>query len=331
MRKGIIIFLSLYLALNKASAQEVIVTSAFDTSRIFIGDQINYTVTIDKPVSYILSGPVFKDTLFKSIEILKGPSTDTSLLKNGSVRIIQKYLVTSFDSGFYQVPPVYAELRTGNAIKRFYSDYSPLEVLRVKITPPDSTEAIFDIVAPYRAPLTLGEVLPWVLLAIVVAASAWYGYKLIKKLRRPKDQPAEEVKPDPAHIIAFRALEKLRDEQLWQRGEIKLYYTRLSEILREYLENRYAVSSLELTTVETLDELKKTGFREDDTFRMLKTVLTGSDLVKFAKYFPEPHENDIHYNYAWDFVSFTRDTGPEKVQEPVAENVQAEERKEVTQ
>jgi hypothetical protein len=329
MRKGILILLVVHLSVALASAQEVIVSSAFDTSRIYIGDQINYTVTIDKPAGYILSVPVFRDTLFKNIEILKGPSSDTSELKNGQVRIVQKYLVTSFDSGFYQVPPVYAELRTGNSIKRFYSEYTPLEVMRVRIAPPDSSEAIFDIVGPYRAPLTLGEVLPWVLILIVVAAAAWYGYKLFRKLKRPVDQPEAEVIPDPAHVVAFRALEKLKEEQLWQKGEIKQYYTRLSEIVREYLENRYGISSLELTTVETLDKLRKTGFREDDTFRMLRTVLTGSDLVKFAKYFPEAQENELHYNYAWDFVSYTRYTGSEQEQESAVSAGKKEEGKEV--
>ena len=39
---------------------------------------------------------------------------------------------------------------------------------------------------------------------------------------------------------------------------------------------------MELTTVETLAELKKTGIKEDETYRKLRTVLTGADLVKFA-------------------------------------------------
>lgn len=311
MKKVISILVLIYLALPGVSGQEVTVKSAFDTSRIYLGDQINYTITVEKPVSFMLLIPVFKDTLFKKIEILRGPSSDTSILKDGRIRITQKYLVTSFDSGFYQVPPVYAELRTESTIKRFYSDYSPLEVLRVKITPPDTASKIFDIVAPYKAPLTPGEILPWLLLAVVVAAAAWYLWRLIRKLRRPKEIAEEEVYPDPAHIIAFRELEILKEEQLWQKGEIKIYYTRLSEILRQYLENRFRISSLELTTVETLNELLEAGLKEDESFRKLRTVLTGADLVKFAKYKPEPPENNLHFDYAWDFVSVTRYTEPE--------------------
>ncbi len=58
------------------------------------------------------------------------------------------------------MPPVYAELTAETGIKRFYSDYSLLEVMRVKIAPPDTTAAIFDIIEPYRAPLTIGRYFP---------------------------------------------------------------------------------------------------------------------------------------------------------------------------
>jgi hypothetical protein len=63
---------------------------------------------------------------------------------------------------------------------------------------------------------------------------------------------------------------------------------------------------MELTTVETLAELRKTGFREDESYRKLRTVLTGADLVKFAKFIPEPSENELQFNYAWDFVEMTK-------------------------
>ncbi len=62
------------------------------------------------------------------------------------------------------------------------------------------------------------------------------------------------VNPDPAHVIALRDLERLMSEKLWEKGEIKAYYTRLTEILRQYLENRFSVYSLEMTTDETLDD-----------------------------------------------------------------------------
>jgi hypothetical protein len=204
------------------------------------------------------------------------------------------------------VPPVYAEIRNENGIKRFYSDYALLEVIRVKITPRDSSAKIFDIIKPYRAPVTLGEILPWVLLVLLAAALILVIIRLLKRFKKTARHEEVVVNPDPAHVIAFRDLEKLKNEQLWQKGEVKSYYSRLTEILRQYLENRYSVYSLEMTTSETLDELIKTGFKKDDLYTMLKTILNGSDLVKFAKYKPEPSENESHFENSWAFVDKTK-------------------------
>jgi hypothetical protein len=306
MKRISVILLYIYVCLAGLKAQEIKVRTEFDSSRIWLGDQINFTVSIEKPVGYLVSLPLFRDSIIKNIEILKGPFTDTTLLKDGRISIRQKYLITSFDTGFYQVPPVFAELKTGTGVKRYYSDYSALRVMRAQIAPPDTAMKIFDIVKPVRAPLTPGEILPWVLLLLLAGVLVWYAVKLIKKLRMKKSGEEPVIAADPAHIIAFRDLEKLKEEQLWQKGELKSYYTVLSEILRQYLENRFGISSLELTTIETLSALTRSGFKDDVSLRKLKTVLTTSDLVKFAKYTPESSENDIHYENAWDFVSKTR-------------------------
>jgi hypothetical protein len=295
----------MFLLFFPAGGQDVKITSAFDSARIFIGDQIKFTVTVDKPEGLNLALPAFIDTITNHIEILAGPFVDSSR-QNGRMRIIQKYLVTSFDSGRYHVPPVFAEMKNESGLKRFYSEYSLLEVIRVKIAPADTAAKIFDIIKPYKAPVTLGDILPWVLIAFVVAALVWLAYRYIKKHKASDHETEVVIIPDPAHIIAFRELEKLRDEKVWQKGEIKLYYTRLAEILRQYLENRFRVFSLELTTSETLDALYKTGFKKDATYNQLKGVLTSADLVKFAKYTPEPSDHESVFNESWKFVNVTK-------------------------
>ncbi len=286
--------------------QDVKITSVFDSARIYIGDQIGFTVTIDKPEGLNLQLPVFKDTIVKSIEIIRGPKIDSSR-ENGRMKVIQKYMITSFDSGRYQVPPVFAEMKNENGLKRFYSDYSILEVLRSRIAPADTASKIFDIIRPYRAPLTVGEILPWVLIGSLIAALVWFGLKLLKKLKRSHPEVELAIIPDPAHIIAFRELEKLREEKLWQNNEVKLYYTRVTEILRQYLENRFSVFSLELTTRETLDALVKSGFRKDGSYNQLKNILSSADLVKFAKYTPIPEEHESIFSDSWNFVEVTKE------------------------
>jgi hypothetical protein len=302
------LILSIYLLISIISAfsQDVNVTSSFDTSRIYIGDQVKFKITVDQPAGLKLNLPFYKDTLCKNIEIISGPVLDT-LKTGGRIKISEKYLITSFDSGLYQVPPVIVEMKNENGLKRFYSDYSRLEVLRVKIAPADTTAKIYDIIKPYRAPVTVGEILPWILLVAIIGILAWAIVRFIRKFIRPDTGMETVINPDPAHVIAFRELEKLKEEQLWQKGAIKTYYTRLTEILRQYLENRFRVFSLELTTDETLDSLIKTGFKKDGSYKQLKTVLTGADLVKFAKHIPEPTENESQYKKSWDFIFATKE------------------------
>ena len=299
---SIFLFVSIY---SSILGQEVKVTSSFDSTKIFIGDQIKYTVTLEKPSDLKLKLPVLKDTISKNIVIVSGPRVDSVATTNGRIKIIQKYLITSFDSGRYQVNPVFVETKNEGGIKRYYSDYSILEVMRVKIAPADTTAKIFDIVAPYKSPLTLGEVLPWFLLAILAGLLAWATIRYIRSHKKSVTAEDIFIPSDPAHVIAFRELERLKTEELWQKGEIKKYYTRLTEILRQYLENRFKVYSLELTTAETLDALVKTGFKKNGSYDDLKSVLTGADLVKFAKYNPVATENESHFQTSWSFVMTT--------------------------
>jgi hypothetical protein len=305
IKAAYLVFCIFLLSHKGMTGQDVSVTAAFDSARILLGDQIGFIINIEQPSDISLALPVFRDTIIGKIEVIAGPDFDTISLGTEKIRVIEKYLVTSFDSGYHRVDPVYAELAGPGGIKRYFSDYSVLEVVRAAITPPDSAE-IFDIQGPYRAPLTAGEVMPWALIALVSGLLIWLIIKLIRRLKKEKK---EEVKPavmEPSHVIAFRELEWLRDEQLWQKGETKRYYIRLTEIVRQYLENRYGINSLELTTSETLEALVKTGFRKNETYNRLRSVLNQADLVKFAKYKPDPVENDTVFNESWEFVETTR-------------------------
>lgn len=306
MKRTFITILILFSGLKLVHGQDVTVNAVFDTSKILIGDQIYYSVSVEQPAGMKLELKTISDTICKNIEILDGPYTDTSSLENNRIKIISKYLVTSFDSGYYEAPPVFAEIRDDNGIRRFYSDHSPLEVMRVNIAPPDTTAKIFDIIGPYGAPLTLGEMLPWILLFLITVALVLVFVRLFKKLRKTRTGTEQIINPDPAHIIAFRELEILKTEKLWERGEIKQYYSRLTEILRTYIGNRYGVYSLEMTTSETLDALLRKGFKKDESFMVLKNILNGADLVKFAKYKPEPEENENHFRNSWSFVDITK-------------------------
>lgn len=299
------IVLSLFACV--ASAQDISLKTEFDTTRILIGDQIGFTVTVEQPADMKLDFPVYRDTLVRNIEIIRGPETDSSVLGENRLRIKERYLVTSFDSGYYEVPPAFIEIRNPDGLKRYYSDYARIEVMKYHVAPADSTAQFYDIIGPYKAPVTFREALPWILLAIAVAAIITAIVVIARKRRKTAGEDEVIVNPDPAHVIALRELQRLRSEELWQKGEYKEYHSRLTEILRQYLENRYRVYSLELTTSETLDELRKAGFRRDENHAMLERILTFADLVKFAKHVPLPDENEHLFNEAVAFVEGTKE------------------------
>jgi len=87
----------------------------------------------------------------------------------------------------------------------------------------------------YRAPLTVGEILPWALLAVLIAAVAWGISRLVRRLLRKKEEVAPVKNPDPAHIIAFRDLEKLREQKLWQKERLNS----ITRALRKYCGNTW--------------------------------------------------------------------------------------------
>ncbi len=312
--KRLLLMCTMFLAslVVDISAQDVTISSAFDTTRIYIGDQIGFTVTVEQPVTLNVFVPELKDTICDKVEILGGPLKDTAILDDERIRITNKYLVTSFDSGFYVSHPVYAEIEHPDGTERLYTGYSRLEVSRVSIAPADTTDVVYDIVAPYGAPMTIDEVLPWVLLAVLIAAAVYGLYRLLYFIIRKRIKNGEEeieVPREPAHIVAFRELEKLRGEELWQKGDIKEYYSRLTCILRQYLDDRYGINSMELTTAETLYILVRTGFKKDEQYSKLKMILDGSDLVKFAKHNPG---NEIHESF-FDETKHFVDVTMEKV------------------
>ena len=146
MKRLVILIIMTVILGSYIFGQELKVSASFDTSMIYIGDQIGFTISVDQPDNISVELPLFRDTIIANIEILAGPVVDTTSNQDGRISIVEKYLITSFDSGYYQVPPVFVEMRNESGLKRFYSDYSQLEVMRVKIAPADSTAKIFDII-----------------------------------------------------------------------------------------------------------------------------------------------------------------------------------------
>lgn len=296
----------LFLLVMATQAQVIRVLSAPDTSAILIGDRTGFTVTAEIPAGVSAEMTSAGDTLSGKIVVLRRDPRDTTRLADGAIRITDRYLITSFDSGTYEIPPFFAERVSGDSIIRYYSDYSSLKVLRPDIVLQDTTDVIFDIVPPRTAPVTFSEVLPWIIIALIASALIYLLARFLP--RNPLKRFVKPVPPpEPAHIIALRELKALREGELWQKGEVKEYYSRLSDILRRYIDNRYGISSPELTTDETVRMLQRAAVTTPGQMGLVKEVLSLSDMVKFAKYVPEAMVNETSYGNAHRFVEETRE------------------------
>ena len=143
-----------------------------------------------------------------------------------------------------------------------------------------------------------------VLILLFIIIWSIYFYKRWK-FRKDHPELIQPSKPKlPAHEQAMVDLETLKEQKLWQRGLEKEYYTELTDILRTYIEDRFKLNAMEMTSSEILDLIKNQDITKS-SISNLNQVLELADFVKFAKMHPLPDENELSYMNAKMFVSQT--------------------------
>jgi flagellar basal body-associated protein FliL len=160
-----------------------------------------------------------------------------------------------------------------------------------------------------KAPITLKELLPYIfwgiliiLALVIILLLIWY---FVTKHKKGKVFGPKKI-TEPAHVIALRELDNLRTEKLWQNGKEKVYYTKLTEIIRVYIEQRFGIYALEMTSDEIVNALNSIILDEKSSVELVKNILFIADLVKFAKGMPLPDENEIGLLNAYQFVNNTK-------------------------
>ncbi|HPF93673.1 MAG TPA: hypothetical protein PLV65_07040, partial [Tenuifilaceae bacterium] len=270
---------------------------------ILIGDQVDLSIWAQVPNNYSISFPVFVDTIVTGIEVLNNPRIDTTILDDQRVEYSFKVKITSFDEGFYRIPPFALPFSSGNAIDTART--SPIWFL-VSSLPPDTTIAdIYDIKLPYSEPYTFAELAPWIgggLLLIGLVAFLFY-YISRRKKNKPIFFPPKPA--EPAHVVALRQLDKIREEKLWNTDNHKEYHTALTNIIRQYIEDRFAVYAMEQTTDEIVKSLRNENVIPKELLLQLSENLSLSDLVKFARYTPLVSENETGLQFGYKFVNQT--------------------------
>ncbi|MCB0408971.1 MAG: hypothetical protein KDD29_02060 [Flavobacteriales bacterium] len=306
MKKLLYILIALFSILN-TNAQTYSVEATPDTNSILIGEQINIILKanyrVDEGEVNIIF-PTLYDTINEFVEIVSKSVVDTIIPdKNDPYAFVkqQKITITSFDSGYYAIPPFKFIINADTV------ETEPI-LIEVQTMEVDTTKAIFDIKQPISEPFSIVDWLKdnwwWMIAILVLGIGIFFLIKYLKN-RKPKEEP-EVIIPDiPIHIIALEKLEKVKSDKLWQSGKVKAYHSHISEILREYIENRYQVNALEETTSEIMHGLRLQNI-SPVLMNKLTQTLTLADLVKFAKEQPLANENEMSINNAIEFVNATK-------------------------
>jgi Predicted membrane protein len=283
------------------SAQQLKVTAKFDSTSILIGDQVKLHLELELPSTAKVQMPQFRDTLASHVEIVKALAP-TQSQKDGKLFIKQELLVTSFDSGYHKISPIAIPYVMG-AVKDTLRTASLF--LSVNTLPVDTTKSIKDIKAPMSAPFSILDY--WLYIAgffglVILVFAIWLIVKLFR--HEPIFGPPRVILPP--HAIALQELDKLRAEKLWQNDKTKLYYTRLTEIIRTYIEKRFEIKALEMTSDEIVVALRGVNYEEQSSIDLLQKMFSTADLVKFAKGIPLPNENEVNLLNAYQFVNNTK-------------------------
>jgi hypothetical protein len=281
-------------------SQYVEIRAELDTNQVIIGDQFNLNLFISQPHGIEVKFPEIADSLAGKIEVLRQNDIDT-VRTDDRLELNRKILLTCFDSGFYEIPPLRFALSSADWSDSLFSN--PL-FLAVNTVPLDSV--IRDIKQPIRVPVSFAEIYPYILIGIGVAGLAYFIVYLIRKRKRKEPVFSISKPQEPAHIVALRELDELREAKLWQRNEYKQYYTRLTEIIRNYIERRFEIPAMEQTSYDILLSWKGKGYDDQNLYNILKQLLSLADLVKFAKEKPLPSDNEVNLDNAYVFVRSTK-------------------------
>lgn len=281
-----------------------------DTLSMRIGEQTKLRLCVDYRVdlgAVNLKWPEIGETINERIVVIEKSKIDTIMPNKDDdpyqFRQEQTLLITCFDSGYAAIPPF--EFVANN--DTLASDPVLLQVMTVET---DTTAAIKDIAEIIDIPFDFKKWLAhnwgWFAGGAGVILLAVAAILVFKRLKTNETQDVQEVVKikEPAHVIALRRLDELRELKLWQGGQVKEYHSRLSEILREYIENRYAVRALEQTTDEILRNTQHCDIPSESR-RALTSLLLTSDMAKFAKAEPVASENEQAFSDASAFVQQT--------------------------
>ena len=310
--KRFLLYLCFGLVTALSSAQSVIVKAELDSMMMWVGQQTGLHVEVTCDAGQTVSFPAYRDTIVKGLEIIPPVITDTQYVNDEQRMVITRdYTVTCFDSALIYIP--YIPVTVDG--QEYQSNRLALAFMSYDI-PEENEKQIFGPKENMKTPVRLYEVkglaLYWMLAAIAIIAALY----LIVRFR--DDKPIiRRIKVEakiPAHVRAISGIEELRQSGGPHSEDSKSYYTQLTDILREYINERFGFNATEMTSYEILERLEES--RDKESLSELRDLLSTADMVKFAKFKPMLNENDQNLINALEFVNETKIEVPEEELQP---------------
>ena len=302
MRAGLLVGIVGVLAAGQpASAQETRIGMTVDTTLIHVGDPVTVRLAVDHPEGWVVEWPdSFEVAPFEVLGVDRAVPEPAA--SGDDVRSVATLIVTSFELGELELPAIAVPVTAPDGTTRtLLSDPFRIGVESVGL---DESGDLRDIKGPLSLARSWWAVLLWVLLAVVLAGGAAY-YLYRRRRGEPESRPAlPRAPPRPFHELALEALRALEKSSLLERGQVKEYHVRISEIIRRYIEGQFEVPALELTTVEVADGMRRAALGAPVT-EAFRGFLERCDLVKFAKWRPGTEDSRALMGQARELVRTT--------------------------
>lgn len=312
MRKTIILFFCLGLLFNKSGVAQTFedIKIAVDSTEFKIGEQINFQIQIK--VDSLSQLQFSEQPNFASFEVLEDFPLDT-LRSQTHYLFNKKYSLIQFDSGNYWIPKQKINI---NGVPKITDSI----LIRINTVLVDTLkQPLFDIKPLVPQKRGYKKLIRQISLIVFVVALLITLGLVFFKLRKKLEEKRRELPPFDRALLELKALEEVRPRL---QEEYKDYYSKLTDVVRRYLEEEANVTALESTSRELLKKLellKDSGKLDldNETLRSLKRVLEHADLVKFALSAPEYEVATGDRNIVEDVVIKTQEALPELTQEEI--------------
>jgi len=297
-----LLMVALLPGLPSTARGQLSIQTEVDRDRITIGDRITYTVTITRDPDLEIVTPGLAANLGQ-FEI-KDYQVHDPRSENGKLVDVLEYSITTFDTGQYVIPPLPIGYMVSDSTV-FAMAAEPLYIYVESVATGDAKD-IRDIKGPVFIPLDRMRILLWGLVGLAVLSAAFGGWYYWKKRRAGESLlPSRRDPMRPAHDVALEAIASLQASPLLAEGRVKEYHVTLSDIVRQYLEGRYFVTAVEMTTTDILRSMDREDVPEEARGALRRT-LEDCDFVKFAKFRPDTEASFAMTDRAVDFVEQTQ-------------------------